>query len=368
MNLMWLSQDWLDGRPSRGGDEMYRHTVVLPLPWTRHTVVVDEDEPSENAWRALVVVVAPWWACRSVRHADYRRWVRWERAVNRHLYQRWDDLDDEEIDQMLGALEEVRPPLPQCFNVKEKGMAGRGFEKDVFHGDLPEPEEPPVLPTPRDECRLVLMRGRFPEGPIMTVAASATVGSREALDPDERARMRNIAMVEMQKHPLLPWEQMVLFWQETVLGDGPMDDSQDAPPSEEYMLSREATEDALRRSREVDLDAAIQVDPPLLTPAEETTEERILVAMAPPSFALGEEWGEIKAAMDRFENDLVYDVHAENVGLVYQRAANLDNPLGAVYAVLSRVRENQPEGTIEMRLLLIPHEYDLDDPHDDIED
>lgn len=76
--LAWTYSTWLGRRPSSGVDEHFRHTVVLPVPWA-HTI----DGDGEPLHHALVLAARPWWLCRDAFHASYRRWARWERALNR---------------------------------------------------------------------------------------------------------------------------------------------------------------------------------------------------------------------------------------------------------------------------------------------
>lgn len=87
MSLVWTYDSWEGRWPSTGSDEWYRHTVVLPIPFTRHQEhgVFLEEEEDYDAWRAIVIVVRPWWLCHHALKRDYRAHVRWQRGMEHAL-------------------------------------------------------------------------------------------------------------------------------------------------------------------------------------------------------------------------------------------------------------------------------------------
>jgi hypothetical protein len=55
MKLFWKFDEWCGRWPSRGSDEMYRHTIVIPYLFPYR---VDLDDGP--IFRAICFVVAPW--------------------------------------------------------------------------------------------------------------------------------------------------------------------------------------------------------------------------------------------------------------------------------------------------------------------
>jgi hypothetical protein len=78
MKLFWKFDEWCGRWPSRGSDEMYRHTIVIPYLFPYR---VDLDDGP--IFRAICFVVAPWWLCPFARRKAYRTFVRWERGLNK---------------------------------------------------------------------------------------------------------------------------------------------------------------------------------------------------------------------------------------------------------------------------------------------
>ncbi|MGO1562642.1 hypothetical protein CZ771_09540 [Actinomycetales bacterium JB111] len=102
--VVWMLR-WASLRPSLSGDEWYRRTLVVPIPFGS-TVGDDGDRD----WPALVIAVAPWWACREALRRDYREYVRWERDRTVAQYAVIDD--DVAWNLVYDAFERTRPPEP----------------------------------------------------------------------------------------------------------------------------------------------------------------------------------------------------------------------------------------------------------------
>jgi hypothetical protein len=80
--LFWAYKEWGARFPSFGGDEYCRHTLVLPHPFK----VTSFDEEDGTKYRpALVLVIAPWWACRHIFDSEYRREAREIREDSRRF-------------------------------------------------------------------------------------------------------------------------------------------------------------------------------------------------------------------------------------------------------------------------------------------
>lgn len=113
--LAWTYDDWLNRWPSLGGDEWFRRTVVLPWPFASR---VDED--GDRLYRALVLVIRPWWLTRDARHADVRAFIRYERRWADGLAQIPRGASDDEFDARFRAAEQMagpRPPFPRAWDV-----------------------------------------------------------------------------------------------------------------------------------------------------------------------------------------------------------------------------------------------------------
>lgn len=81
-NLAWTYKEWGSRFPSLSSDEYSRHTLVLPNPFKVNSVDPDD---GLKYYPALVLVVAPWWACRHVFSAEYRKEARASREESRAL-------------------------------------------------------------------------------------------------------------------------------------------------------------------------------------------------------------------------------------------------------------------------------------------
>lgn len=90
--LFWTYKEWGARFPSFGGDEFFRHTLVLPHPFK----VTSVEEDGTVYRPALVLVVAPWWACRHIFDQEYREEARASREEHRRLFAEWDAEDDDE--------------------------------------------------------------------------------------------------------------------------------------------------------------------------------------------------------------------------------------------------------------------------------
>lgn len=81
-SLAWTYKAWGSRLPSFGSDEYYRHTLVIPNPF-KVTDVYEAD--GTKYYGALVLVIAPWWACRHVFSSSHRKEAREARVESRLL-------------------------------------------------------------------------------------------------------------------------------------------------------------------------------------------------------------------------------------------------------------------------------------------
>lgn len=110
-SLYWMT-DWTGRWPSLGSDEFFRHTLVLPWPVVSPRRVDEEGTPY---FRALVLVVRPWWLCVAARHKDARDYIRHERALNAALQMLPEDFTDEQFNDLVDFFDEIRPPWPKSW-------------------------------------------------------------------------------------------------------------------------------------------------------------------------------------------------------------------------------------------------------------
>jgi hypothetical protein len=82
MSLAWTYKEWSGRFPSLSSDEYYRHTLVLPNPLKVNSI---DPEDGTKYYPALILVVAPWWACRHVFDAEHRKEARAGREESRAL-------------------------------------------------------------------------------------------------------------------------------------------------------------------------------------------------------------------------------------------------------------------------------------------
>ena len=112
MHLIWTYRDWCSRWPSLGSDEFWRHTVVIPWPWTGRA----DPEDGEPLYRAVCLVVRPWWLCRYTVRSEQRRYVRWERGLSIALAVLTDDSTDEDFNRAYdGYLDRAGEQPP--FNI-----------------------------------------------------------------------------------------------------------------------------------------------------------------------------------------------------------------------------------------------------------
>mgnify|MGYP005982344133 FL=1 len=105
MALVWGYWQWSGRWPSRGGDELWRHTVVLPYPF--HVTYTDP-ENGFKYYPALVIVIAPWWLCPMAWSRDGARYIRYERKVNK-MFLATDEDEIAGFDEIMAN----RPPYPK---------------------------------------------------------------------------------------------------------------------------------------------------------------------------------------------------------------------------------------------------------------
>ena len=120
MKLFWTFDDWGGCWPSRGSDEMFRHTIVIPWPFA---MGVDEDD-NEPLYHAICFVVAPWWFCPLARRSAGRKFVRWERMMNTLLNELPEEQSQEEFNVMYDVAYDIcehllgpRPDTDEAFGL-----------------------------------------------------------------------------------------------------------------------------------------------------------------------------------------------------------------------------------------------------------
>jgi hypothetical protein len=111
--IIWFYSQWCARWPSLGSDEWFRHTVVIPWPWTSRT-----DDDGDPLYRAVCVVVAPWWLCRYIFSPEHRRYARWQRGLQ----------------VALGTLPE--PWTSEAFDVAYDGYIAAVGEQPPFAKEL----------------------------------------------------------------------------------------------------------------------------------------------------------------------------------------------------------------------------------------
>jgi len=75
--LAWKYKAWGGRFPSIKTDEFSRQTLVIPNPFS----AAESDDEGIKYYPAVVLVIAPWWLCRSFLDPEYRETVRRERQV-----------------------------------------------------------------------------------------------------------------------------------------------------------------------------------------------------------------------------------------------------------------------------------------------